>query len=103
MDRRRRIMLPLFGTVCAQILLVVGVGWVLWSIEENWRLMPGLAFIGAGFFVAMSLVIDRLVPDATQGFVLSLKLVCVLTCSVCGGLTVFGLLSGRAIVLMPPT
>lgn len=84
----------LVGACWAEVLLVAGVWVLLAGLPLSARLAPGLVFVSAGLYVAMMLVIDRLVPDAGRVMVGSLKIAVVLVFCTCTVLTLYALLSG---------
>jgi|GEM_PF-3183614 len=102
MNRPTRILTLLVGTAWAQALLVGGLQILLDSPKITVRVLPGLALLCAGFFVAMSLVADLLVPRAGGFFVATLKTVTVVCFCICTALTVYAILSGRAASVLLP-
>lgn len=100
MSRRTRNLVLVIGTAWAQVLLVAGCVALFGIGQAGTHLLAGAAFVSAGLFVAMALVIDPLVPKAGRGFVFGLKLAAVFVFLVCSGLAVYGILSGRAAAIM---
>ncbi|MFN3165805.1 MAG: hypothetical protein ACE37H_01940 [Phycisphaeraceae bacterium] len=99
MSRPTRILSVLLGACWAQGLLVAGIALLLApQANEAWLLL-GLSLVGGGAFVAMGVVIDRLVPDAGALVVLPLKLVASAIFIGCGSLTVYGVLTGQPVSL----
>lgn len=85
----------LLGTIWAQSLLLAGLTLLFSAPLTIQRLMPALAFLSAGLFVAMWLVIDKLVRQASTAVVGLLKVAVGLVFWVAGGLTVYTLLTGQ--------
>lgn len=99
MSRPLCIVSVLIGTFWSQVLLVAGLALLLTPVVSDGRRIAGLALFGAGCFVAMGLVIDRLVPEAGPVVVVPLKLAAVLAFWVCGGVTVYRIATGQGIDL----
>jgi len=102
MKRHAGILVFALGVGWAQSLLVLGL-WLLFATAlSSHRLIPAAGLIAAGLFVAMGLVIDRLVPDAQPGFVGLLKHFCTLLCYTATAVSAYAILTGRAALLFLP-
>jgi len=99
MSRTFPILSLVLGTCWAQGLLVAGYALLLGPIFDDARLLLGLSMLGAGAFVAMGLVIDRLVPDAGGWVVVPLKLSAAALFIGCGGMSVYGVVTGQPLTL----
>ena len=87
------------GIGWSQLLWVLACGLIFSPTLHAARLVPAVGLIGAGCFVAMSLVFDQLLPDAMPSFVIPAKLLCVLVFYTASGLTLYGVLTGCATML----
>lgn len=90
------------GIGWSQALLVAGLWLIFATTLHLARLVPAAGLIAAGLFVAMWLVIDRLVPDAGAWFVAGLKLLALLLFYAASGLALYGVVTGRATMLFLP-
>ena len=84
------ITLRLTGFCWAQSMLVLGLVWLMPATAHEGGPAYGLAMIAAGLFLAMWLVIDRLVPDASRVFTGTLKLAALVVFYGCGWAVLVG-------------
>ena len=99
MSRPLGILTMLIGAFCGQVLLVGGLSLLFGETGlTTERYAASVALLGAGLLVAMWLVIDRLVPDATVIVVVPLKLAAFLAFALGGSITVYTIVSGQPII-----
>lgn len=89
----------LLGTIWSEVLLVAGLALALAPPIGADRLLPAMTLWSAGSFVAMWLVIDRLVPDARPSVVRSLKLANAAVFWVCGSIWVYSIATGQPLTI----
>lgn len=82
--------LRLTGFCWAQCMLVLGLLLLMPAVNRDNGPAFGLALVAAGLFLAMWLVIDRLVPDASRFFTGTLKLVLLVVFYACGSAALYG-------------
>lgn len=102
MNRPTSILMMVLGFGWAQSLLIAGLSLMFATTVSLHRLVPAVGLIGAGLFVAMWLVIDRLVDGVKPSFVSGLKFAAVLLFYTATAVTVYGIFTGRATMLFLP-
>lgn len=88
-----RIFIALLGTLSSLAMLVFGLAFLWHPSIDHARIGPALACLTGGALVAMLLVIDPLIPDATPGLTLTLKLGTALACCAAGVSTLYPVLA----------
>ncbi len=93
MKKAGQIALVLTCFCWAQSMFVLGLSQLVSQMPEmpaDMQLTMGLAFVAAGLFLAMWLVIDPLVPQAGRIFTGTLKLAMVVLFYICSAATLAG-------------
>lgn len=102
MRRPAHILVVSLGIGWSQSLLVAGLWLIFATALPHARLVPAVGLIGAGLFVAMWLVIDRLVSEAGARFAAGLKLLALGVFYAASALALYGVVTGRATMLFLP-
>lgn len=83
-------MLRLTGFCWGQCMLVLGLLLLVPTVPRGSGPATGLALVAAGLFIAMWLVLDRLVPEANRFLTGTLKLVTIVVFYACGSAALYG-------------
>ena len=95
MSHKSRIVMVALAFCIAQTVLVLGLGLLLNVFGTHEPLAAALALIAASSLLAMTCVIDPLVPDAGRLFTTAIKLLTLVVLLVCTSHTLYSVITGR--------
>jgi hypothetical protein len=95
MNRKTRIVFGMLAFCIAQVVLALGLGLLLGVFGSHEPLAVGLALISASLLLAMTCVIDPLVPDAGRLFTAAIKLSTLVVLLVCTSHTLYSVITGQ--------
>lgn len=92
---KTRIVMGLLGLIFAQAVLVLGLGLLLGVLGTHQPLPVALALISASMLLAMTCVIDPLVPEAGKWFTVAIKLITLVVLLACTSHTLYNAITGQ--------
>ncbi|MBX2851332.1 MAG: hypothetical protein KTR15_06270 [Phycisphaeraceae bacterium] len=95
MSHKTRIVMGLLAFCVAQAVLVLGLGLLLGAFGTHEPLAAALALIAASLLLAMTCVIDPLVPEAGKFFTAAIKLITLVVLLVCTSHVLYSVITGH--------